>query len=124
MIAYLKRFPVWTYFVLTHVISWGGVLVVIGGLGGVPGTAQKFEALLLPVILAMLAGPSIAGVLCTWFFGGRVGLSEFRFRLLRWRVDVRWYALALLTAPLIVGVIRAGRSNPKLESVRKWKRAL
>jgi membrane protease YdiL (CAAX protease family) len=102
MVGYLRRFPVSTYFVLTHAISWGGVLVVIGGFGAIPGTAADFQGLLLPAVLAMLAGPSMAGILCTWFFRGRAGLSDFRSRLLRWRVDARWYALALFTAPLAV----------------------
>jgi uncharacterized protein len=102
MIQYFNRFPVSTYFVLTHLISWGGVLLVIGGLSGIPGTAEEFQTLLLPAVLAMLAGPSMAGILCTWFFYGREGLNEFLSRLVRWRVEVRWYALALGTAPLLV----------------------
>ena len=100
----VKRFPASTYFLLTHVISWGGVLLVIGGLSGIPGTAQEFETLLLPAVLAMLAGPSIAGILCTWFFQGTSGLGELRSRLLRWRVDAHWYALSLVAAPLAVAV--------------------
>ncbi len=102
MIAYLKRFPAPAYFILAHVISWGGVLLVVGGLGGIPGTAGEFETLLLPAVLAMLAGPSIAGILCAWFFHGTSGLGELLSRLLRWRVDARWYALALAAAPLAV----------------------
>lgn len=102
MIEYLKRFPAPTYFVLAHTISWGGVLLVVGGFGGIPGTAAAFEALLLPAVLAMLAGPSIAGILCTWLFHGKAGLSDFLSRLLRWRVDARWYALSLVTAPLAI----------------------
>jgi hypothetical protein len=83
MIEHLKRFPGSTYFILTHVISWGGVLVVVGGLSAIPGTAEEFKTLLLPAVLAVLAGPSIAGILCTWFFQGTSGLSELRARLLR-----------------------------------------
>jgi uncharacterized protein len=32
---------------------------------------------------------------------GRVGLRDLRSRLFRWRVGIRWYAVALLTAPLL-----------------------
>jgi membrane protease YdiL (CAAX protease family) len=32
---------------------------------------------------------------------GRAGLREFRSRLLKWRVGAGWYAVALLTAPLV-----------------------
>jgi uncharacterized protein len=48
-----------------------------------------------------LAGPSVAGILLTGLVDGRAGLSEFRSRLLKWRVGVRWYAVALLTAPIL-----------------------
>jgi membrane protease YdiL (CAAX protease family) len=102
MIEHLKRFPASAYFILTHAISWGGVLAVIGGLGGIPGTAEEFETLLLPAVLAMLAGPSIAGILCTWLFQGTSGLGGLLSRFTR-RVDARWYALALTAAPLAVG---------------------
>ena len=36
---------------------------------------------------------------------GRVGLRDLRSRLFRWRVGVRWYAVALLTAPLSMAAI-------------------
>jgi membrane protease YdiL (CAAX protease family) len=102
VIAYPNWLPVSTYVVLTHVISWGGVLIVIGGPSRIPGTAEEFQTLLLPAVLAMLAGPSVAGVFCTWLFHGRAGLRELVSRLLRWKVAARWYAFALLTAPLVV----------------------
>lgn len=53
-------------------------------------------------MLAMLAGPSIAGILCTWLFQDTSGLRELRARLLRWRLDARWYAIALFSAPVSV----------------------
>jgi CAAX protease family protein len=86
---------------LAFAISWGGVLTVVGP-GGIPGTAEQFETLLPFVVLAMLAGPSVAGVLSTCFVHGRAGLRELPSRLLKWRVGARWYAIALLTAPLLV----------------------
>jgi membrane protease YdiL (CAAX protease family) len=42
----------------------------------------------------------VAGILLTGLLYGRAGLREFRSRLLKWRVGARWYAVALLTAPL------------------------
>jgi hypothetical protein len=33
---------------------------------------------------------------------GRAGLRQFLYRLLKWRVAARWYAVALLTAPLLM----------------------
>ena len=36
---------------------------------------------------------------------GRVGLRDLRSQLFRWRVGVRWYAVALLTVPLLMTAI-------------------
>lgn len=98
---FIRHHPQLTYVALAFAISWGGVLTVVGP-HGFPGTAEEFEALLPFVVLAMLAGPSIAGVLATGLVHGRSGLRELRSRLLKWRVGGRWYAIALLTAPLLV----------------------
>jgi uncharacterized protein len=103
--AIIVRSPVLTYYILTFVISWGGVLLVIGGPGGIPGTPAQFERLLLPVSLALVAGPSVAGILMTGLVRGRAGLRDLLSRLLRWRVSARWYAVALLTAPLFMAAV-------------------
>jgi CAAX protease family protein len=98
---YIKSNPVLTYFVLTFAISWGLVLLVIGGPGGIPGTPEQTRKLLPVVVLVMLVGPSLAGILLTGLVHGRAGLREFLSRLIRWRVGIRWYAVALLTAPIL-----------------------
>ena len=100
--AFITRHPVPAYFVLTFAISWGGVLLVIGGPGGIPGGTAQNDPLFPFVVLAMLAGPSVAGILLTGLIDGRAGLREFRSRLLKWRVGARWYAAALLAAPLLM----------------------
>jgi uncharacterized protein len=99
--AFIKRHPMLTYFALTFIISWGGILIVVGP-GGIPATNKEQIDRLFPIaILAMVAGPSVAGIVLTDLLYGRAGLREFGSRLLRWRVDARWYAVALLTAPLV-----------------------
>lgn len=103
--TFINRRPVVTYYALTFLISWGGVLLVIGGPGGILGVNEQFETLLPMVIMALLAGPSVTGVLLTGLADGRAGLGEFRTRLLRWRVGARWYAVALLAAPLLMTTI-------------------
>jgi len=99
--ALIKRHPVLAYFVLTFTISWSGILLIIGGPGTIPGTSEQVERLSLFVMLAWFAGPSIAGVLLTGLVDGKAGLRELLSRLLRWQVDAHWYAVALLTAPLL-----------------------
>ena len=74
--------------------------MVAGGPGGMPGNAERSKVLLPYLVMTMLAGPSFAGLLMTWLAGGREGLRELGARLLRWRVGLRWWAIALLAAPL------------------------
>jgi len=102
--SFLKHNPASSYFALTFAISWGVVLMVVGP-SRIPGTTNEQEILLPIVFLALLAGPSIAGTLLTGLLHGRTGFRSLRARLLRWRVDARWYAIALLSAPAIVLVI-------------------
>jgi CAAX protease family protein len=53
----VARHPVATYFVLTFLISWGGLLVVLGP-GAFTGATAPTEGLLPLVYLAMFAGPA------------------------------------------------------------------
>jgi membrane protease YdiL (CAAX protease family) len=62
------------------------------------------------MLLALFAGPSIAGLVMTGLVSGRAGLRELLSRLLRWRVGARWYAAALLTGPVLVAAVLLGLS--------------
>ncbi len=100
--TFIKTHPVLTYFALVFAISWGGLVIVVGGPGGI--TAEQTATPFILVYLVTVAGPSIAGVLLTGLFYGRTGFREFLSRLLKWRVGARWYALALLVAPLSLSI--------------------
>jgi hypothetical protein len=96
------KHPVLTYFALTFAISWGGALLAIGGAGGMSGTAPTDDPRFPIAVLAMLGGPSVAGILLTGLVHGRAGLRALLSRLLTWRMGARWYVLALLTAPVLM----------------------
>ncbi|MBM7800540.1 membrane protease YdiL (CAAX protease family) [Microlunatus panaciterrae] len=52
----------------------------------------------------VLAGPvcyALAGIVVIAVALGKAGLRDLRSRSFRWRVGLRWYAVALLTAPLL-----------------------
>jgi len=100
--TFIKRHPVLTYFALTFAISWGGVILVMSSYGGIPATKEKFAAQLPVAILTMLGGPSFAGLLMTGLVNGRAGFRDLLSRLLKWRVSFQWYAIALLTGPLVL----------------------
>ena len=102
MKTFIIRHPVLTYFVITCVISWGAILMVMGP-GGILGTEEVPETLMALVYMAMLLGPSIAGLSLTGIVDGRAGFRELFSRLRSWRVGAGWYAVALLTAPIMMG---------------------
>jgi membrane protease YdiL (CAAX protease family) len=104
-VGFVKRHPVPVYFGLAFAISWGGILALIGGPGRIPGTAEQVGALFPLVMLAWFAGPSLSSVLLTGLLNGRAGLRDLLARFLTWRVGARWYAVALLFAPLVVTAV-------------------
>jgi membrane protease YdiL (CAAX protease family) len=107
----IKRHPVSTYFALAF-LSWSPWILLTGGaplFGPEARSDPRFR-------LAVLAGPlfpAAAGLLLTGLIDGRAGYRELRDRLLRWRVEPRWYAVALLPAPLvaIAGSVLLARST-------------
>jgi membrane protease YdiL (CAAX protease family) len=100
--TFIKRHPVLAYYVLAFVISWGGILlVIVGGRSAVPATQEQFDRLMPFAIPFMLFGPGIAGIVMTGLADGKAGYRQLIARLLRWQVGAGWYAIALLTAPLV-----------------------
>ena len=95
--GFIKGHPLLSYFALAFAISSGGLLMAVG-LEGLPLDARNSWI----AALALFAGPSVAGLLMTGLVHGRAGLRELLARMLRWRVGARWYAVALLTTPLLV----------------------
>lgn len=99
--AFIKRRAVLAFFVLAFTISWIGILLIVGGLRTFLDSKGDFDALFLYVMMAWLAGPSIASIVMTAFVADMAGLRDLLARLTRWRVGGRWYAVALLLAPLL-----------------------
>ena len=100
--TFVTKHPAPVYFALTFAISWGGALMAIGGSGGMGGTTPTSDPRFVYALIAMLAGPSVTGILLTILVYGRAGLREFVSRLIKWRVGAGWYAIAVLTAPLVM----------------------
>ncbi len=102
--TFIKTHPVLTYYALVFAISWGGMLILVGP-GEIPGTDQQVKTLMPFALLTLFAGPSVSGILIAGLVHRRPGYRELLSRLLRWRVGTRWYAIALLTGPLLVAAV-------------------
>ena len=100
MATLIRKNPLLAYYVLTFALSWGGFLLVVGP-SSLVNTNWQAEGKFLSAIMVMLAGPSIAGLLLTGLVDGRAGYRDLFVRLRKWRVGVRWYALAILPAPIV-----------------------
>lgn len=102
--AFIKRRPVLSYYVFTFAISWS-LFLLVGGPGFFAGISWQTDPRFVPAVLAMLTGPTIAGLLLTGLITGRAGFRELGSRLVKWRVGGRWYAIALLTAPILTAAV-------------------
>jgi membrane protease YdiL (CAAX protease family) len=104
LLALVRRHPVSTYFVLAFAISWIGTLAVIGVPFQMPAPPEETARLFPAVFLATVVGPTLASLVLTAMVAGWAGFRDYFARLLKWRVRLRWYALALLIAPLSVNL--------------------
>jgi membrane protease YdiL (CAAX protease family) len=107
---FAKRHTALTYYALVFVISWGGLLLLAGP-GGIPGRPDHVAKLMPIALVALFAGPSVAGLVSTALVHGRPGLRDLLRRGLRWRVGARAYAAAFLPAPLLVAAVLFGLSS-------------
>ena len=82
-----------------------GRLLPVVGPTSLVNTNWQAEGAFLPAVMVMLAVPSIAGLLLTGFVDGRAGYRDLFSRLRKWRVGIRWYAIAILPAPIVAAGI-------------------
>jgi uncharacterized protein len=107
MAVLIKKHPLLAYYLLTFALSWGGFVLVVGP-RSLANTNWQAEGAFLSAVMVMLAGPSIAGLLLTGLVDGRAGYCDLFSRLRKWRVGIRWYAIAILPAPIVAaGVLFA-----------------
>ena len=107
--AFVRRHGLISFYALAYAMSWLAWLPYIlsqNGLGvlgfsfpEVLGTSQ-FAGMLFGAYL----GPLGAAFIVTAISEGRPGLRRWVGRLFRWGVNWRWYALALLAAPVLIVV--------------------
>jgi len=111
----IKRHPLWFFFPLAFLLSWyPWVIALARGLGhSGPNPLGVFAAALI----------------VTAFSQGWSGVKDLLFRLVRWRVGIRWYAFVLL-APAAICVTAAGVNllfgapAPSTEAFKGWPELL
>ncbi|WP_319559731.1 type II CAAX prenyl endopeptidase Rce1 family protein [Marispirochaeta sp.] len=91
----LKCYPVAAYFILVFVISWGSVFLFLGP-DGLPVALDQVQM----IGMALLLGTTGAMLILTATVDGKAGFRNFGERLIKWKVNGSYYAVALLTAPV------------------------
>jgi len=91
--SFIKRHPLVTFFVLAYAFSWWPWLLSAAN--------NPFGSPLFPF------GPMVAALILTAVINGRAGLKALLARVVLWRVNLRWYGVALLL-PVVLGLSAIG----------------
>lgn len=85
--SFIRRYPQAVFWAIAYIVNWGGWILYM----------------FFPSDLWQLAiwGIALGGLFVTAVADGRSGVGEYLSRIVRWRVGIQWYAVALLL-PLAV----------------------
>lgn len=90
----LKSYPVASYFILVFLISWGTILMFLGG-DGLPISQDQVQS----AGMALLLGTTGAMLILTSALEGKAGFKRLVKDLSKWKANIGYYLFALLTAP-------------------------
>jgi len=103
LISFIRRHPLLIFFILAFAFSWWGW--------------PLYHAHMSPVPI-FSPGPCVAAFVVTALTAGRLGVRDLVQRMLRWRVGLRWYAVALALPALIAAT--AALFNTVFGATPRW----
>jgi membrane protease YdiL (CAAX protease family) len=104
----MRKYPVTWFYILAFGISWLGMIsIVLASRGIAPFYRPYF--LFLSIFYAI--GPALAAMIVTQVADGRAGIRELLKGLIRWRVGLVWYVVAVLGA---IGLLLVAQVVTKL----------
>ena len=113
-----------------HLVIFYLLTTAIACMGWIPFAAYKVGILhwRVPVEIPIIAqySPTLVAFILIAIEGGRDGLWRFLKSFVRWRIGIQWYAVALLTAPIMgVSLIALhaleGKYVPTIASLQGWQ---
>lgn len=107
--AWIRRRPLTWFFVMAYVCSWAAWTPYILSDDGVGVLHFGFPALLgttqfAGVLPGAYLGPILSAFVVTAVAQGRPGLRAWGGRLVKWRVNWRWYAAVIVGVPAVLTV--------------------
>ena len=102
----LARHPLISFFVMAYAFSWivwSPWVLSEEGVGLLPFELGGAASGLLNAA-AILAGPTLAGLIMTVSTEGREGIRRLLHRIVLWRVGLGWYLFALIGIPVVMAL--------------------
>jgi membrane protease YdiL (CAAX protease family) len=110
VIAFVRRYPLAVFVVLSYLLSWWVWPLKAQGLVPTPNAAF---------------GPFLAALIVLSLTAGKTGVTTLLRRMIHWRVGWQWYALAL-GLPILLGslavylAVQTGAPAPSAEQLAGW----
>lgn len=99
LIDQVRSRPLAAFYALAFGVSWGLFLALMLGPGTIPGRSGDMIRLMPRAVMALLAGPFIAGLLMTGAVQGKAGFCDLLRRFGIRRSDLGFSAVCLLAVP-------------------------
>ncbi len=100
-IAWIKRHPLASFFVLAYAFSWVFSIPIMLSQRGLGLFTLPDPLLLVLFLAATFIGPTPAAFIVLGLTEGRPGVVQWLRRMAQWRVGLKWYILVTLGYPLI-----------------------
>jgi len=107
----MKKHPLLWFFVLTFGITWGLAVILFA----FPGFVRRLSGPMSasnPLFILAVWGPNLAAVIVTAAVNGGAGVLALLERVIRFRVGLVWYLLALLLVPVGGVLLRLASGLP------------
>src|SRR5512134_3325300 len=93
----IKKYALVIFFLLAYLFTWSNWLPQAL-------TSRGIASIQVPGFLTLLSGygPALAAIIVASLAYGWQGLRELFGRLLRWRVGVQWYLIALVMPAFVI----------------------
>jgi membrane protease YdiL (CAAX protease family) len=107
----MKKYPLLWFFLLTFGITWGLAVILFAFPDFVRRMSGEMSAA-NPLFILAVWGPNLAAVIVTAAISGGAGVLALLERVIRFRVGVIWYLLALFLVPAAGVLIRLAAGQP------------
>lgn len=108
LVSLMRRYPLIGFFLLAIGLTWGvpylagAMPAVVRGILFKPLVPTGFSSVPFSLYVLLLNyGPSVAALVMVGMCDGRSGIREWFSRWTHWRVEWKWYFIALLCAPVL-----------------------